>query len=94
MTSVQNALNHWNMHKNDFPNLLNAQQYVDAAKQFVKSPPPGTLSKVRPNGDKVFYNPGSNTFAITDSAGVPRTLFKPDTAIHPYKSNLDYFNAQ
>ena len=38
-TSVENAYEHWNKHKSDFPEYQNAKQYVDATHNFVRSPP-------------------------------------------------------
>lgn len=55
---------------------------------------PGTLTKIRPNREVVFYDPGSNTFAVTTSNGTPKTMFRPDPAQHGFPSNLDYYNAQ
>jgi filamentous hemagglutinin len=45
------------------------------------------LTKVRDNGDKLFYNPGSNTFAVQRADGALRTMFRPD-------SGINYWNAQ
>lgn len=36
-----------------------------------------TLTKTRPNGDKLFYDPSSNTFAVKAANGAPRTMFRP-----------------
>ncbi|WON78255.1 hemagglutinin repeat-containing protein [Serratia sp. UGAL515B_01] len=91
---VSNAYGHWDKHKKEFPEYQNSKQYVDAAHNFVNNPPSGTLTKVRPNGETVFYNPTTNTFAVQRADGVPRTMFRPDPADHGFKTNLDYFNAQ
>ena len=74
---AKNALTHWLKHGKEFPGLLNAKQYAEAAKDFVTNPPLGTLSKLRPNGDTVLYNSATNTFAVKTAGGVPRTMFKP-----------------
>ncbi len=95
MSSVENALDHWNRHRHEFPNINNATEYVDAARSFAKAPPPGTLTIIRKNGEVVLYHPESNTFAVTVSAGgPPKTMFKPDPLVHGYPTNMDYFNAQ
>ena len=52
--------------------------YVDKAHAFVGDPPKGTLRHTRSNGDKLFYDPNGNVFAVATSAGAPRTMFKPD----------------
>lgn len=92
--SIKNAFVHWKNHGNEFPHLRNAIEYVEETYTFVKSPPPGTLTKIRSNGDTVFYHPDTNVFAITDVEGVARTMFKPDPASHKMATNLEYFHAQ
>ncbi|WP_232240980.1 hemagglutinin repeat-containing protein [Serratia plymuthica] len=84
---VTNAYGHWTKHKKEFPEYQNAKQYVDAAHNFMTIPPMGTLTKTRPNGDTLYYNPTTNTFASKDKNGVPRTMFKPD-------KGLEYWNKQ
>jgi RHS repeat-associated protein len=92
-SAAQNAFRHFKDHGADF-GARNAVEFVEQAQQFLRSPPPGTLTRVRPNGDVVRYNPGTDTFGVMDASGAPRTLFKPDPAVHGYPTNLDYFNAQ
>ncbi|OCG31423.1 hypothetical protein A9G33_05150 [Gilliamella sp. Choc3-5] len=92
--SVKNAYDHWDKHKHEFPEFQNSKQYVDATHNFVRNPPEGTLTKVRENGDTLYYNPSTNIFAIKNADGTPRTMFKPNPADHGYKTNLEYFNAQ
>ena len=91
---VSNAFGHWDKHKSEFPEYQNSKQYVEATHSFVTKPPTGTLVKTRPNGDTLYYNPATNTFAVKRADGAPKTMFKPDPADHGYKTNLDYFNAQ
>jgi pyocin large subunit-like protein len=52
--------------------------FVKKAHAFVEHPPKGTLTMTRANGDKLFYDPKGNVFAVASSAGAPRTMFKPD----------------
>ena len=94
MTEAQNAFRHFNDHGADFPDVKNALEYVSKAQAFLRNPPPGTLSKVRPNGDIVRYHPATETFGVMDANQAPRTLFKPNPAHHGHPTNLDYFNAQ
>ncbi|MBT0728325.1 hypothetical protein HGT73_13300 [Rosenbergiella australiborealis] len=84
---VSNAYGHWDKHKNEFPQYQNSKQYVEAAHSFVTKPPAGTLIKTRSNGDTLYYNPGTNTFASKDASGVPRTMFKPE-------KGMEYWNKQ
>lgn len=52
--------------------------FVKKAHAFVDHPPKGTLTLTRANGDKLFYDPRSNVFAVASKEGAPRTMFKPD----------------
>ncbi len=92
-SAAQNALRHYQDHGRDF-GAKNAVDYVRQARQFLLSPPPGTLTRTRANKDIVRYNPLTNTFGVLAPSGVPRTFFKPDPAVHGFPTNLDYFNAQ
>lgn len=56
----------------------NIGEFVDTAHNFVAKPPKGTLTYARRNGDKLFYDPKGNVFAVASRAGAPRTMFKPD----------------
>nr|VFK42922.1 MAG: Protein of unknown function (DUF1020) [Candidatus Kentron sp. TC]VFK57280.1 MAG: Protein of unknown function (DUF1020) [Candidatus Kentron sp. TC] len=87
--SVQNSLNHWKKHQKEFPTLQNAKQYVEAVHDFTAKPPKGTFIKTRKNGDKLFYDPNSNTFAIINERGAPRTMFKPKNGIKYWKSQTE-----
>ncbi len=93
-SSVQNAYRHWKDHGHEFPELLNSKQYVEATRDFINNHSSGTLTKIRLNGDVVFYDPVSNTFAVTNQKGLPRTMYKPDPLIHKYETNLEYFYGQ
>lgn len=53
-------------------------EFVGLAHRFVDRPPKGVLTLVRGNGDKLFYDPKGNVFAVASRAGAPRTMFKPD----------------
>jgi pyocin large subunit-like protein len=92
--SVENAFGHWQKHKSEFPNLNNAKEYVEAATKFLRSADPNVLTRTRPNGDVIRFNPATDEFGVMDPSGVPRTYFKPDPASHGYPTNMDYFNAQ
>lgn len=80
-TSWENAANHYWEHYSEFPELNSVDDYVKTANEFVVNPPPGTLTKTRPNGDTLYdtlyYDPGTNTFAVASPSGVPRTMFRP-----------------
>jgi len=93
-SAMQNAFQHWTAHRADFPQLHNAKQYVEFAHRFLNSPPATALRRVRANGDVVVFDPVTDIFGVRTSSGVPRTLFKPNPAIHGYSTNLDYFLAQ
>ncbi|WP_373085478.1 hypothetical protein [Sneathiella sp.] len=75
--AVENAFDHYMKDGKQFPEYQNASQYVKGAQKFTRNPPNGTLTKSRPNGDKLLYNPQSNTFAVKNSSGAPKTMFRP-----------------
>ena len=74
-----NAEEHWEKHGAEFPEFRNAHEYAAGALRFVSHPPPGALTKSRDNGDTLFYDPNTNTFAVKDRRGEPRTFFRPDS---------------
>lgn len=74
----RNAQEHWEKHGGEFPEFHNAREYEDGALRFVTHPPPGTLTKTNDRGDTLYYQPSTNTFAVKDSSGEPRTFFRPD----------------
>lgn len=76
--SDANADEHWRKHGNEFSEDHNAQEYEDEASSFVHHPPPGAEIKHRANGDTLIYDRDSNTFAVENRDGEPRTMFKPD----------------
>jgi pyocin large subunit-like protein len=92
-TPAQNAFKHFQDHGADF-GARNTLDYVRQAQDFLRNPPAGTLTKIRPNGDVVRYNPATNTFGVLGPNGAPRTFFKPDPVVHGFATNLDYFYAQ
>lgn len=55
-----------------------ADDFAAKTRAFVDSPPRGTETISRANGDTLYYHAASNTFAVARRDGVPRTMFKPD----------------
>jgi len=76
--SSENAEEHWQKHGGEFPGLHSEQDYVRAANAFVHRPPSDVEIKHDARGDTLFYEPSSDTFAVMDAQGEPRTFFKPD----------------
>ena len=76
-----NAEEHWEKHGSEFPEFHNAQEYEVGALAFVTHPPHGTLTKTDDRSDTLYYDPATNTFAVKDSRGEPRTFFRPDKGI-------------
>ena len=54
------------------------RDYLAKVQAFISRPPAGTDRVERPNGDVLLYQASTNTFAVVDRNGVPRTMFKPD----------------
>ncbi|MEW6120403.1 MAG: RHS repeat-associated core domain-containing protein [Pseudomonadota bacterium] len=86
-SAVENAFGHWSKHKSEFPELQNAKQYAERAKDFLTNPPKGTLTKTNSRGDTLRYDPGTNTFGVLGKDGAPRTMFRP-------KEGMGYWNRQ
>lgn len=86
-SAVENAFGHWSKHKSEFPELQNAKQYAERAKDFLTNPPKGALTKTNSRGDTLRYDPGTNTFGVLGKDGAPRTMFRP-------KDGMDYWNRQ
>jgi RHS repeat-associated protein len=81
-TGIENAYGHFKKHGAEFPEYPNAMQYAQGARSFVNNPAAGTLTKVRPNGDKLFFDPATNTFAVQRADGALRTMFRPADGIN------------
>lgn len=56
-----------------------AEDYLTKVTTFTTKPPSGTETVKRPNGDTLLYQASTNTFAVMDRDGTPRTMFKPTT---------------
>ena len=56
-----------------------AEDYLAKVTAFTTKTPAGTETIKRPNGDTVLYQAATNTFAVVDRDGTPRTMFKPTT---------------
>ena len=76
-TAQENAERQFERNGKDF-GATTVAQYVDRTHEFVGSPPKGTLRHTRSNGDKLFYDPKGNVFAVATKDGAPRTMFKPE----------------
>ena len=55
-----------------------AEDYLAKIQAFTGQPPSGTDTIKRPNGDTLYYQASTNTFAVVARDGTPRTMFKPD----------------
>lgn len=65
------------------------EAYVEAAHRFVRTPPKGTLSMTRENGDTLLYSPERNLFAVVTRDGAPRTLFRPEEGADYWRKQID-----
>jgi len=90
-TSVENALDHWNTHKNEFKELDNAKQYVDKARNFFEEKSDDILEYSRKNGELIKYNKITKEFGAFLEDGTPKTLFKPENGIeYWYKQIINW----
>jgi filamentous hemagglutinin len=81
LSAEENAAAHAAKHAGEFPELAPGE-YTSAARKFVSDPPSGALTKVRPNGDTLIYDPATNTFGVRAANGAPRTMFRPTDGVN------------
>jgi hypothetical protein len=75
-TAEENADYHFHHDGPDF-NASSEKDYVAKVHHFIEHPPGDVQTISRSNGDKLFYDPKTNTFAVERKDGAPRTMFKP-----------------
>lgn len=85
-TAEENARHHFERDGAEF-GARTLDDFVAKAHAFTARPPRGTLRIERRNGDRLLYDPASNTFAVVTRAGAPRTMFRP-------REGRDYWNRQ
>ena len=77
---------HFIKHGAEFGNITK-EQYIQGANNLINSSGENILTKIRTNGDTIFYNVDTNEFAVKSAEGFIRTYFKPI-------DGLDYFIKQ
>jgi pyocin large subunit-like protein len=75
-TAQENADYHFKR-DGDAVGATSEDDFLTKVHAFVDSPPKGTETLTRSNGDKLMYDAKANLFAVVDKDGAPRTLFKP-----------------
>jgi len=75
-TAEENADYHFHHDGPDF-GASDEKDYVAKVHHFIEHPPSGVETISRSNGDKLLYDPKTNTFAVERKDGAPRTMFKP-----------------
>jgi pyocin large subunit-like protein len=83
-TAEENADYHFHRDGPDF-GAADVKDYVAKAHNFIAHPPQDVETVNRPNGDKLIYDPKSNTFAVERKDGAPRTMFKPRDGLSYWK---------
>ncbi len=92
----QEQTKHFLKHAHEF-GFSTEEEYLSSAGKFAaraESKSADILVRIRANGDKVLFDLNTDEFAVIRSDGIFRTYMKPDPAIHGFKTNLDYFEAQ
>ena len=83
---TQNLLDsHYNKHGSEFGDISKTG-YVEGANNLLNSTE-GVMTKIRPNGDVIVYNPSENELAIKSGAGYIKTYFRPS-------GGQEYFDRQ
>ncbi|HYG26766.1 MAG TPA: hypothetical protein VD906_07655 [Caulobacteraceae bacterium] len=92
-TARENAQYHFDRDGETF-GAASLDEFVQKAHAFTASPPKGALTLTRANGDKLVYDPASNTFAVATRDGAPRTMFKPDDGMAYWEKQKADLNRQ
>lgn len=77
-SEYENATYHYEKHGETF-GATSYEDWVAKVHAFIHSPPKGTQTVRRTNGDTLFYDPKGNVFAVMTKQGAPRTMFKPES---------------
>ncbi len=93
-STEENFLMHWNKHSSEFPELSSANDYYRLATELADAERTDTLAKIGRNGDRLLYQPRTNTFVVTTKSGEIKTMFRPDPSTHGYPTNLDFWNSR
>jgi len=93
-STEENFLMHWNKHPSEFPELSSANDYYRLATELADAERTDTLAKIGRNGDRLLYQPRTNTFVVTTKSGEIKTMFRPDPSTHGYPTNLDFWNSR
>jgi pyocin large subunit-like protein len=75
-TAEENADYHFHHDGPDF-GATSEKDYLTKVHRFIEHPPSDVQTVSRSNGDKLLYDPKTNTFAVERKDGAPRTMFKP-----------------
>ncbi|HEX6866951.1 MAG TPA: hypothetical protein VF122_06945 [Caulobacteraceae bacterium] len=87
-SAEENAAYHFERNGKDF-GAETVDAFVRKAHAFVSEPPREALTMTRANGDRLIYDPESNTFAVATKDGAPRTMFKPDNGMAYWEEQKD-----
>lgn len=79
-SAEENARYHFERHGPEF-GAKSLEDYMAMVHGFIHSPPEGTHTLKRNNGDTLFYDPNANVFAVMTRKGAPRTMFRPDDGV-------------
>lgn len=92
-SSEQNARRAFEKH-GEALGIRDVDAFVEKAHDFVSSPPKGSRTYKRANGDTLIYDPASNVFAVVTRDGAPRTMFKPDDGPAYWERTLEQERAR
>lgn len=87
-SASDNAHYQFEHHGSEF-GVASYEAFLAKVHGFIHSPPSGTETIKRGNGDTLFYNAESNTFAVMTKDGAPRILMKPETGAAYWQQQKD-----
>jgi RHS repeat-associated protein len=97
-TPAANAIHHAYDHGRDF-GVSNSKDYIKSAREFITNAiNKGYDAKIDSKNVVRTYDKENNIFSsfqLNRSGGItPKTYFKPDTAVHGFNSNIEYWSSQ
>ncbi|HEX8233787.1 MAG TPA: hypothetical protein VF559_10660 [Caulobacteraceae bacterium] len=85
--AAENAQKMYERNGKDF-GAASVDDYVNKVHAFVANPPSGVKTATRANGDKLYYDAASNTFAVVNRRGAPKIMMKPRKGAEYWQQQL------
>ena len=71
----RHAIDHFNWHKSDFPEISDVEGYIEAAHEFREL---ASLRKITEKGNLAFFDEETGGLLLTELDGTPQSFFVPE----------------